>query len=980
MPSAPSTIKSKAVRAGAGAGKTYNLTVDVAAYADNFFKKHERWPRVVVTTFTKKATQELSERLVQKAIEENREILPFVNSSYYLQVSTIHGILDKLIKDCGALIGLRSDFTYLSTADGVFLSKKVLRSILSQEAGFNDLIDHLSFSYVHDLLYEAVHQPLEEHTCITRQDILQLIAEDLNDCHQQLEHIFDLASQEPLTPSWKNTIDILQKVAPLLSAGEWRERQEQMERLIEDIRLPGGKVKADSVIAVIRDDIKSVVHSLREFCKPQFRDSALLLAEKYNYMFAELLNTYRDEFHKAKTLQNQIEIADLEIYALKLIQQYPEPVAQFANQYDYWVIDEFQDTSPLQVVVLEALIHTRPYYIVGDPQQSIYLFRGARSEVFHRAIERIQSHHGEYQELKKNYRSEVPMLAVINQLASSLGPHFSKMEAAKEETDKKIALYIKPECGADEELSALRGHIASLIEQGASFADIAILVRKNSQLTEIGRYLARHQIPVHLSSSGQFWRRREIYDCLILLKFMLNPYDEVNLVSLLRMPFIACTNEDIVLWRSQEGNLWEKVKEQEHPANQTLQQILEFARISGYVQGFIESLHFLKMFDLHLQYDPTGRSEGNIWMFIEKLKNFAIKSGSFFDFISECERAEFFEPTSDAVGSVETNKVVIMTIHASKGLQFPHVLMPYLGSEQYIENKKAVLVDEEKRKWSIRVPHSLEEVATSSSLIEKKVLRDFKLRLQEEDLRLFYVAMTRAINSIYASWDQTPKTESWSRFFSNFNLTPGLHVAKDFSYQVYDETICQKLFSGTDKPPINIPSPYTNEVRLLEKTSVTQMTQSAQYRQTDKNFFKIRRGILFHRLLEVLTRAEEVNVAQTIHHFFADHSDEAAQALNYVLQLKEPPMTELLKVGRAEWSFVSIEEGSSIEGQVDLWGIVNNTLWIVDYKSGEYIDQSKLSAQIVNYSVAVKKYLKWTGPVEMALVFPFLQKSLLMSC
>ena len=79
---------------------------------------------MVVTTFTKKATQELSERLIQKAMTTDRGMLGFVNSGYYLQVSTIHGILDRLLKDCGSAIGLRSDFAYLSNTEAVFLSKK----------------------------------------------------------------------------------------------------------------------------------------------------------------------------------------------------------------------------------------------------------------------------------------------------------------------------------------------------------------------------------------------------------------------------------------------------------------------------------------------------------------------------------------------------------------------------------------------------------------------------------------------------------------------------------------------------------------------------------------------------------------------------------------------------------------------------------------------------------------------------------------
>ena len=84
---------------------------------------------------------------------------------------------------------------------------------------------------------------------------------------------------------------------------------------------------------------------------------------------------------------------------------------------------------------------------------------------------------------------------------------------------------------------------------------------------------------------------------------------------------------------------------------------------------------------------------------------------------------------------------------------------------------------------------------------------------------------------------------------------------------------------------------------------------------------------------------------------------------------------ELLSSGRSEWGFTSHGD-NYIEGQIT-WGIVDGTLWVVDYKSGERIDRTKLMHQLATYALAVKKHLHWQGEVRMAAIFPFMEKTIL---
>lgn len=971
-------VKAKAVKAGAGAGKTYNLTIDVIDFAKTFFARYQRWPRVVVTTFTKKATQELSERILKKAMEDDGDLLPFVNSGYYLQVSTIHGVLDKMLKECGALIGLRRDFSYLTNAEASFLSKKVLKNILDQNKEFLQLSHHYSFRDIQRLVFEAQDQSLEGYSCVTELDLYRILDKELSEAKNKLiKTIGDLRSTT-LTERWQDVVNTLEAIVLYLKINDWDKNYKIVTELVAKIKLNGLKPRKESFILDIYDDFKQCIDHLRLLSEPYYQPSCIELASEYNKQFSVLLQTYVAKLHQEKKDINKIEIADLEVFAQQLILNHKYEVQKYSTQFDYWVVDEFQDTSPLQLELLTTLIGHTPYYIVGDPQQSIYLFRGARAEVFSQAVDAVQKKNGDFLQLTKNYRSENKVLRVINHLSQKLGVAFSPMESTKSNSNDAPGLYLQPYCDEKSEIDYLFKHIQVLLNQGAQFKDIAILVRKNNQLKQVGDYLSSHNVPAHLSSSGQFWRRREILDCIVLLKFLLNPNDENNLLALLRMPFLPSSDEDIVKWCHRENSLWLHLctVAATDPTVVILNHLLLQTSLKGYVYSFIDALRDLRFFDKHLIYDPSGRSEGNVWMFIHKLRAFEKNSsGNFFDFISECEKAEILESTSDATGAIDNNKVAVMTIHAAKGLQFEHVILPFLGDELYIENKKDFLVDEVFKKWCIRTPLSVEDLSTGSSLYEKNILSHNKNKLQEEDLRLFYVAITRAIKSIYVSWKKEVKSRSWSCFFNDLQLDPGDHAQDVFSYRVYNNEISAVNAFVSVQDDVSVCPQYQQLQSTADTNSVTDLLALAQFKQTDAHFYKIRTGILFHRLLENLAKPVTMDIRQTIENWFGSESEEVSEALNYCLQLNEPPMTLLLKTGKPEWGFLNQEGESYVQGQIDLWGVVDNVLWVIDYKSGQYMDEQKLIHQLTSYALALKKYLSWTQEVKMGVVYPFAKKT-----
>jgi ATP-dependent helicase/nuclease subunit A len=994
MQSPSSPLVTKAIRAGAGAGKTYTLTHEVIRQALLFKQLKQRWPRFVVTTFTKKATQELSERLLALALQEYPDAMEFVSSSTHLKISTIHGVLDELLKEFGYLVGLKSDFSYLRESEALFISKKTLKDIYEQKTpDFLELFQVFSFSQVHHLLRLSLSQDIAEYQSLSLAVSMKILEQHLVKIKKRCEAVVLDISQKKLPPKWETVKDTLQRIQLLLNLQKWAEPQPALQE-IDSFDLRGGlksKTQPDSLL--LYEDLKELVKDLRDLAQPAFQIATIVNLSKYNEQFARLQREYKLKFDEHKKQISRIEMNDLELISLQLVREHAQDIRSWTEKKDYWFIDEFQDTSPQQMILLKEFISARPYYIVGDPQQSIYLFRGARSEVFAEQFQKVEMSGGEVHRLQSNYRSRPSLLEFINLFAKTLGENFATMTPAKQEDGliiDDVVLFIgektEDSSKVSEELLFLLKTIQDLHASGVSLDKMAILVRKNKDLEEIGQFLSLHGLPIHLHSSGLFWQRREVRAAIQLLKFLIYPNDDENLFCLLRCPFITVTDQNLVdLALVKKGSLWQRMREgAENGAYLRSGRILCDAqkekRSLGLVIAFEKALLDLGFYDFHKHQDPTGRAEGNLWKFVGLLKNFERERGAaFVQFIQDCENAIDSESSIDSPGSIEKNKVSIMTVHASKGLQFEHVFLPFLGKKPYLENQTLLAIDEKQKRWSIRAPANESEVSTTSSLFEKQVLDEKHQRQQQEDLRVLYVAITRAIRSLYLSWTNPIAESSWAqklKFLEDIDNSPSLGFRlKKFSRQ---ELTTPEVDFAKSCEQSSIRSRFLDislSMEPVKSQAVTQLVSRSQksYRAA---YVKKQQGILFHKLIEIIKYPVPKDLPLLLKNWFGESQEEVLAALNYILTLQEPPVVTLMKEGSVEWAFRWKKEEQFIDGQVDLWCVHANTLWIVDYKSGEKILLDKAFAQLSIYAEAIQKYLDWQGPVKAAVIYPFLKTTM----
>jgi len=628
MSSTTLNLKDEIVRAGAGAGKTTLLTKKIFDYLVNYKKLNDKWPNVVATTFTKKATQELKERLLLKALEtENFELIEYINTSSSLFISTIHGVLNRFLQTYGYLSGIEPGYEVISERQSQQYVKRVLKEMISENNSvISSITDVYSFKQLIKVIFDfnkEIHSD-DKSNFATTSDFKQNYELKRTQLENEIKKVCELISNDIENEKW---IAYAKKFINLSSANF-----ENGEEYIEAVKNIGSKPrKGKGIPEPINEALANCLKKLKaEFIKPAYQASFWQSSSKLNSDFAEFFNTFIERYESLKLNNSVLEINDLELMTYKIVSQNPELARLFSSQWDYWLIDEYQDTSPIQVSILDIFVGESPSFVVGDPQQSIYLFRGARSEVFNAQIDKVKSAGGELNFLKKNYRSQPELLCFFNDFFKNIGSQFNPMIPRNEDLDKnKIVAQIAtlPACedeGAVKdqyELNYIIENIINLVNNGASFDEICILSRTNKYLNKVGQELRKHNIPINLYSAGGFSERREILDALMFLKFLVNPYDDNNLIGLLRAPWFHINDSELAkALAGRKQSVWLVLKENlaDDPVVTKLRSSLNMSYKFGVTYVFKNELLNSDFINYSLVYDSTGRRESNFWKLIQK--------------------------------------------------------------------------------------------------------------------------------------------------------------------------------------------------------------------------------------------------------------------------------------------------------------------------------------------------------------------------
>ena len=466
------------------------------------------------------------------------------------------------------------------------------------------------------------------------------------------------------------------------------------ERLLRDL-IRATDSRGTSLVSQVLWCISSAKNRLvtpRNF-KPRHNDPVSTLAARIYPLY-----------QKALRACNAVDFDDILMLSAQLLVEYTDLLSLWRKQFLYVMVDEYQDTNFAQYQLLRLLCDEhRNLCVVGDDDQSIYGWRGA-------APENILDFERDYRgarviKLEQNYRSTCNILAAANAvIANNPRPHPKKLWSASG-AGAGVELL---SCHDDEEEAKLvvQRIMARRIETGDPLSAFAILYRTNAQSRAFEEQLRYENIPYVLIGGQQFFDRKEVKDALAYLRVIANPQDEVNLLRILNYPKrgIGENTAHALIETSARlhKSIWEILRHTQslsHLGEKPLAAIHNFTalivkfrhrfRSSGNAANtFRELIHEIGM------EDDIWRSAENIEQGKRRLENLAEAVSAFAayesreakptleGFLEKVSLLDADEPNrEEKENKLRRDAVVLMSLHASKGLEFPHVFLAGVEEE-----------------------------------------------------------------------------------------------------------------------------------------------------------------------------------------------------------------------------------------------------------------------------------------------------------
>ncbi|MES2801552.1 MAG: UvrD-helicase domain-containing protein [Bdellovibrionota bacterium] len=979
------------IRAGAGAGKTTTLIATCIAFAKQFKVKNNRYPKIIITTFTKKATQEIKERLIIEALEtKDEELFQFFNKKSFVQIGTIHNILNLFLRQHSEAIGLPADLTIVNDYKIFFALKKHIKNVFEKNSQYQTLLDHFRFDQLMQLLLKAASLKLENPNfravdLATLQEVAQLEKQSVL---ATLEIFLSGASSYP--EKWLPHIDFIKLLKKSINDQDY-------EALLQAYEIKPRKYTLSKTKPEIDKELDEAIAAIfKEPClSPMCFEAYIKVVDEIHRLFSDLALEAAGFIDRLRLNSGEMSIADLELLAMKIISESPQAMQAFASQFDFIMVDEYQDTSPLQVKILNQLMHDKFQFIVGDPQQSIYLFRGARSEVFTNKEKEINQQGYLTTQKMQNYRSHPRLMTFMNDFFEGYSRQFMPMQTKSDD----FAARAYPEATLittiEHEYGSIVTQAASLHKKGIPFSDITVLFKKNSDILEFAKYANQFNLPVQVQISKGFEDKSEVGDLLALLRFLINPFDNHNLIRLARAPWFNINDQEIIDLRQDETttSFWLQLKKKNHQVYQNLKEIERCYLEKGVSEALFYFINHSIFLDSSAYFDPTSLREANIWKVLQTVMANEVRSDfNLSDFVNN-ELTQFNSDLSSSDGEgvplFAANRVSLMTVHGSKGLQFKHVIISGFNLAVRNPGTEVFTFDEESAQFSLKVqlPQFDKGFATSWADL---VFQKFLTRAREENDRVLYVAMTRAIDSLTMIREQAknPPKNSW---LEKINWLPEQFESDKYSVEFLEineepEILVQEVQNqALDIKPLEMAKDYRVSAGVTslvsaelayEKEATTAKPEHLAEElseQTVKAYNKTQKGTDLHKFFESLKYNQVSEIDRTL-------SDVDRKALQWLIDQEEVNLRELFDRGHVEWGFgLQVKSGVNtrmVQGQIDAWGYVNDDLYILDYKTGstkylrQAFDQLRAYAGCLKQMGLVSKGQR----IRLAVIYPFEQK------
>lgn len=507
-------------------------------------------------------------------------------------------------------------------------------------------------------------------------------------------------------------------------------------------------------------------------------------------------------YSAAKREKKLVDFNDLEHLCLEILEKGEETTAkEYRDFFEEIYVDEYQDSNLVQETLLNAISKKKPQaynlFMVGDVKQSIYRFRLARPTLFMEKYDTYTEEESDCQriDLHHNFRSRKEVLDAVNEIFG----HIMKKELGNIAYDDAAALYYGADYPAaeagqaqaellllasDEEIpdreleaKAIAKRINGLVRtqriwdkkeqrfRPARYSDIVILLRTNKGWDETFKnVLAAEGIPVHVASSTGYFSAMEIRTILEFLRVIDNPLQDIPLAASMRSPFGDFTDEELAVIRSKTkaGSLYEALcgfggKEQVNAVltkkiEAFLERLAHYRKKSAYTPVYYLLLEMIEGEYGSLVLAMTGgkRRRANLNMLLKKAEDYGKTSyKGLFHFVRYIEFLQKYEVDFGEANLLDENDdtVRIMSIHKSKGLEFPICFVAGMSKRiNYQDARAGVVLDVDYGIGMDRVDTKLR--TKRPTLLKKAAAQKLVQESLAEEMRIFYVALTRAEEKI----------------------------------------------------------------------------------------------------------------------------------------------------------------------------------------------------------------------------------------
>lgn len=766
--------KNLSVIAGAGTGKTKVLTERFVYILENGdLPQGREVESIVAITFTKKATQEMIERIrkeIRKNFDSGEKWRRYYRDIEKANISTIHSFCLNILKENV----IRADLDPMFEVVEEYESRKmlvnsiieVLEAQLEEDANIYNLLKMMKLDRVNlliddiDSIYgeiRTIGMSIRDIKDITINHLESIEAMDISDLDKIRKLVYTLIENGTKAAKIRKVLDD-EGCASFLEGGSIGDLNRVLSYINENI---GSNKKEQGNIDSLKKYIAKVLGSLE-------RENIVY----YKSLF-KILEELDLSYKRKKDAFGGLDYEDLQIKTNQLLED-EEILAKYQEKYRYIMIDEFQDTNELQkqifykISTIEEDLDRNNLFIVGDPKQSIYGFRGADLDVFYDVANYIDSTNGNISlSLNKNYRTVDTVVAFVNNIFHVLmGKDYGALSSnkiSKKEIDIEVIanenLVVPDGVKTSEyersfEAEQIAKRISELVESGEhKYKDFAMLFRATTRNHIYERALNKYGIPYYNIGSKGFFKQREVLDMINALKSINNINDKVSTIGFLRSNFIGLDDNNIYhILKDPVKDVYNSIedliendkidKRQIDKLNAALDVYREMAVYKD-VYSLNQILHSLLKKTMYVQttlLKENGRQKfANINKFVEMAKEYEAKhTGNLNEFLGYIDD---ISENDESLGQIETDNtdaVKMLTIHKSKGLEFPVVIIPEMASRGYSGSSK-FLIDED---MGVAI-----NFGKSNPIYND--IKDQKTKKDEEEIeRVLYVAMTRAEEKI----------------------------------------------------------------------------------------------------------------------------------------------------------------------------------------------------------------------------------------